>query len=1274
MQGADATRAVIKKRTVPVKAHTRQIAAKPSAAGIAAGAERYKALGTHIAQQQYASKTPQQRAASRVAARKAGDQRTRTQRVYLGTHASWVQPASQGRSALARRYSTDTATQQRNLAKIDSSKPAKVRAPKLAVPKPSVIQQKLATDAAQAKALRLQVLGQALPRHKPGWLARSTKSSVLGVMKEASRVGTGIGAEALGRIGDPVGQQSGRSTNTFVEGFKHPEQHYADWNKVAEKAGVHNKVAQSALAFGAAVGTDPLTFLTGGVGTAAKEAAAAAARKATLEGATKAEAIRAGRAAEDALGPAGQRRSLKIGLRGAPVRVATGGAKREIMTPATSGKARQAIVDAARKRGIVHHPIVPKAREGLRGIVGNPNVKPAGWTEYQWEVAKHAGNAGRAAERATSHIESKVAHRYQNATADWSDAQHLKVLKAVEAKNLSGLDDAERRVAEAMQHDAEVWYRNEPARGGTARHKDAKVGWAAGPPATPTFQHVVEHGDIAASRATMHEAAQKLQEAEAAAKAASLTKKGTPRKKLPAMAYAEVDQAKAAAEKATRAHVLLRQEGARQRQVIRDFTRELERYHLSPAGYVPRPRAQGVIIDNSRRASGRGPTVGGSMSYQGRKLPALEHMTPEQLGQVETNIPRLMMQRAAEHARVQGAVTQHQYMAGLGDVVSLTPKAAKNLKGVRDMRLFARDDRGIHPMFNGETGEIKVDDLVGHVNKGHEIIQVDPRKYGTIQQLVSAGRADRKVDVSNLLKVQQEGPGNILQRTYRGWKWWATAPNPSYHARNLVGDTFNAMLAGTTSGDFAHAFKLNRANSALRHVEASLTSPDGRRAVKALRDAHARVDHYPATGPLSDLELIGLANKHGAINTGIISGELREVQGAAGEGPIVKALHLQAPRDQIQKVGDWRENVVRLATFRNGLKRGLSPEEAAAYSLRHHIDYSNLSAAERNYWRYAFPFWTWWSRNVPLQVSKMATRPGVYANVEKARTQSLIAAGVDPAVADTQQAYDQENLPWGTPFKMNVAGKRDAVVAGPGLPYMDVGSIPIPQRSFAGSAKPLIQDLFSRANPIVKTPAEILSGINPFTLQPHEQFGEGKYVPAPSWLPADTPGVKTAYDKKTGKMMKQVNWRVLAAIGALPVAQRAGRIATPDTAPGKPTANQVLAGWATGPRYAPVDDRQLKLNQLYDQRNQVDSWLSEHKSDVPHKSGVKWTDTKGGKAIAAQYTKRSEIDKQINLVKKALGYKNVKSPGRPRGAKGTIPGGFGGGSFGGTFNSGGFGG
>lgn len=1203
MGPSENTRSVIKKRTVKVQAHERKIAQnKGTAAGNIATGQRYAALGKDIAQKHYASKPLAQRKADLVSARaKSPEVRTRGQRVALQTHGERVSVAGQARAAGARRYGGPNVNELVANARRATAGKAKP------ITGQTIIANKLAEDSAQAKQLRA---GLGITKPKGQILDRKFTNAVGFIMKQLQRPSTGIGATVKARIMDPAGAATGHSQNTFKEGFLHPDEHASDWDDAVKAAGVKNKYVRGGIALGASVATDPTTYLAFGSGTLAREAGSTATKAALKAHGDVTEALRAGRTAARATGEAGQRQGVKLGIRGLPVHAATG--KRVIMTKPLGGPTKERVSQTvsskvgSRSTGAA---AVKEIREGVRQKIMNPNVKPRGWEDYEFDIARQAGNTGRAMERGAQHESDMITHVLTKATKDWDESKHIKVINALEHNAFDGLDPGERAVADRVKRLRELWYAKEPGR--PELLPESKVGFHRAPEA-PTFDHPVEMDDL----------------------------------------YAARDRVENAPDAAARRHAvhqqaLLTLERRDQTAARLAHQKNVEAYNKAPVGYMPRrlrPEEE-AGLGHPKGVTARGPNTGGSTSYKGRKVSVpLSDMTHEEFARYETNIPKLVQARHLEHGRIMANKEQHKWMAGLADPVNISPEDVQHLVGDKTRRFYARDEHGVHPLFDLRTGEVQADKLRKAVESGQEISEIDPSKLGTIQKLIRGGHTPHEQDIADLGRpLPGEAREAFLKRMHRSWKWWATAPNPSYHARNAVGDTFNALGAGTTTGDFKAALRLNHINSKMLDVDKMANSPEGSRALEVLRTAASRSEHYPATGELSDLEVLGMANKYGAINSGIISGELRELQ-TVGEGPVVQALHLGKPRDAIQRAGDYRENIARLATFRNGLKKGMSPPEAAAFSLRHHIDYSNLSEAEVKFWRYTVPFWTWWSRNLPLQARSLASHPGLYANTEKARRQSLITAGIDPNIAESMGDTDQENLPWATGLHSGKGKNRVPLVAGPGLSYMDLGSIPYPHTDIGTTVKNASSDLVGRVNPFIKLAGEEGTGVNPYTFQQHEQHGEGKYVTAPAWLPANLPGVKEKYNKKTGQMEKQVNWRTLSVLNTIPVVNRAGKVGAQTTTPGKAGPHEAIMGWLTGPKYSPLDPRQLKLNQLYDQRAVVDSWIGEHKGNYTHTAGAPWTGP-----VGKAYKHRSKIQKDIDNVSKSMGFKNIRSAGRPKG-------------------------
>ena len=79
---------------------------------------------------------------------------------------------------------------------------------------------------------------------------------------------------------------------------------------------------------------------------------------------------------------------------------------------------------------------------------------------------------------------------------------------------------------------------------------------------------------------------------------------------------------------------------------------------------------------------------------------------------------------------------------------------------------------------------------------------------------------------------------------------------------------------------------------------------------------------------------------------------------------------------------DFVENALRIPMALDSLRRGHSFDEAVARIRRVHFDYTDLSSLDSTMKKFV-PFWLWTSRNIPLQVSQMITRPKAYIQYER---------------------------------------------------------------------------------------------------------------------------------------------------------------------------------------------------------------------------------------------------------------------------------------------------
>lgn len=79
-----------------------------------------------------------------------------------------------------------------------------------------------------------------------------------------------------------------------------------------------------------------------------------------------------------------------------------------------------------------------------------------------------------------------------------------------------------------------------------------------------------------------------------------------------------------------------------------------------------------------------------------------------------------------------------------------------------------------------------------------------------------------------------------------------------------------------------------------------------------------------------------------------------------------------------QRAGERVEGSVRLGMALDSTRSGETVNETMSRISRVHFDYSQLSSFDQNMKRLV-PFWTFMSRNLPLQISQMYTKPGLYA-------------------------------------------------------------------------------------------------------------------------------------------------------------------------------------------------------------------------------------------------------------------------------------------------------
>lgn len=633
-------------------------------------------------------------------------------------------------------------------------------------------------------------------------------------------------------------------------------------------------------------------------------------------------------------------------------------------------------------------------------------------------------------------------------------------------------------------------------------------------------------------------------------------------------------------------------------------------------GYVPHQLSkQGLkekgVEEGTMAASNVGRRVIKPSSSKARKEQrSLKELREQEPGKYSENLPELYAKRMDDATTSAARADLNRRVADVGRIVTRN----------KDL-------------------ELKRGEAVFHV-RGSDIRKVSDKTE--VQKLIDEGPKSGRYVVLNE-EVVEQAMGGVRPKLKGGpiakgtdvatgwWKFLATVPNPGFHVRNLLGDTQNAFLAENALKLARNIGTSGRTLKRLHKQEESL-----RAFGKEMKPTRGTVKIQGEKVSLDDLAKE--AEKVGAVRTGFIARELPELQTAMKKG----AKPARGVGRRAGRALQSREDLIRLATYIGGRKKGLSPERAAERSTKYHFDYADLTGLERNVLRRIAPFYTFSARNIPLQFKSLLTKPGKYAQYEKIREEFGKAFDVAPGFEGDLSEYEQR----GAPIPIKWKGKDFTLSLGPsGLPLADLNEVP----TSSNPAKALEEWMargMSMVNPGVKAPVEIWSNFS-FFLRDQLERDEGPLVPAPGFvtrLPKsvqESLGVVNDYvDKRSGK--KGPAWPAktdyLANIlpGPLNFLQN---VQTSSDRPGQTTGHKVAA--YGGVRVRPVEKETTRIGNLYDERGEV-----EKKMAAWRQRGV------SAKQSNKQYDKlrvrQREINAEIAGLKKKRGDKVLKKKTKPR--------------------------
>ena len=414
------------------------------------------------------------------------------------------------------------------------------------------------------------------------------------------------------------------------------------------------------------------------------------------------------------------------------------------------------------------------------------------------------------------------------------------------------------------------------------------------------------------------------------------------------------------------------------------------------------------------------------------------------------------------------ALTQEQELM-LRNLVSETKKLRVDLAAIPETRWSDAVDII-------DTGYVQLNDLTA------PDIAVQPQ----VEELLR--NANRLKDPEFAARAQE-----LLRDYTRFSKAWLTA-RPGFHVRNALNNVFQFVVAGGDMGNAKESIDiLKRINIGLekgrtpREIAERLVKQDWikvsspseyRAAVDAIENA---IVYSSSTGfgQIGEVAAAAGVEKVGGIGAGSKATglTLRGGKEIPGLTPATRGFskgtgkYLEASKNAGTKIEEYS----RFALMWDGIKKGLTPQEAIARTNKYLIDYSDLSKADRVA-KKIIPFWTFMSRNVPLQMEAMWTNPKAYMVYQNLR-RNIEAKGENYV-----PSYEKDRGVFVT--KEEGFGKL--------IPGNEIR----PNFAFPGGGDDVIRGL-------IEEPKKFLANVNPVFRAPFEAFisGEkfftgGKVVPA----------------------------------------------------------------------------------------------------------------------------------------------------------------------------------
>lgn len=347
---------------------------------------------------------------------------------------------------------------------------------------------------------------------------------------------------------------------------------------------------------------------------------------------------------------------------------------------------------------------------------------------------------------------------------------------------------------------------------------------------------------------------------------------------------------------------------------------------------------------------------------------------------------------------------------------------------------------GVAAAIRHEADEAKMQKFLTQLRSG-ELTPVMERvlKDGYVQlstdQLVGRDLATTRAmqaamkSVINPIKDNPGMFGKALDTYTKFFKTWATA-TPGFHIRNALSATFMNLTEGTSFSEMQDGVRIWQA------WRKAPTDPNW------MKDLPAELQDRA----WDTVEAVYASGAGGQFSAAELGGR------AFGEGKSrMQWLTENRWTKRSQNIGERVEGGVRAGLALHALNNGESVTQAIARIRRVHFDYSQVNETDQAV-RRLIPFWTFMSRNLPLQVQQMFLKPRVYSQYNSLK-----------------RNFDVD--PEGQMFMPEYMRQKGGFFLSPGVGVMpDVGATQIEEQlQMIGTPRRILSQL----NPALKVPIEL---------------------------------------------------------------------------------------------------------------------------------------------------------------------------------------------------------